>query len=307
MILKQHRIHSLKCLDTLKNDAKLVLVVEDLFRFPKELKKFGFDINDTSGTKLLPSVFNKYTKQNAEQYTTIDKTLPKEKYYQTVYWTRTEWAGRGETREVTEFTDILRERYHRNLHPPYSVEFTLIEKDNKRFIQSDIMQLCEENKDKIKNTINMLLGIFGECQIVSNDFNTPAKVVRLNWDILPPGKYPWNDVKSTIEAVASKSNNTQKHMMLRNCELINNYLPDFIAYGKAGFRGYVIFGFTKQNLYILESVIPNNATYVFESNWETISQLSKAEILNQNLHKDRIIHNSNWGRDFINLMEDINE
>lgn len=95
---------------------------------------------------------------------------------------------------------------------------------------------------------------------------------------------------------------TQKQMMLRNCNLINECNPDFIAYGRSGFRGYIVFGFCKKNLFILESIFPNNATYIFESDWEGLSKLTKSEILNHNLQKGRLIHNANWPTEFEKYM-----
>ena len=74
----------------------------------------------------------------------------------------------------------------------------------------------------------------------------------------------------------------------------------------ANFDGEIsnaVFGFTSKNLYILESALPNNATYVLQNNWETISQLSKAEILSQDLHSARIIHSENWQKNFERIME----
>ena len=91
--------------------------------------------------------------------------------------------------------------------------------------------------------------------------------------------------------------------MLRNCESIYARNPDFVAYGRSGFRGYAVFGFTSRNLYILESAVPNNATYVLQNDWESISQLSKAEILSQELHRARIIHSTNWQKNFDEIME----
>ena len=94
-------------------------------------------------------------------------------------------------------------------------------------------------------------------------------------------------------------------MMLRNCEEIYDANPDFVAYGRSGFRGYAVFGFKQKGIYVLESAFPNNATYVLGGDWETISQLSKAEILSQNLHKARIIHDANWDKNFKKMMEEM--
>ena len=45
---------------------------------------------------------------------------------------------------------------------------------------------------------------------------------------------------------------------------------------------------------ILESLMPNNATYILEKDWEEISQLTKTEVLSNKLHVDRIYHYLNW-------------
>lgn len=303
MFLKQTRINSLSHLSSFSPNAEIRISVSDLSRFSDGLSKFGFKQDDISGTTILPALFNQYAFRNAEQYTTIDKTLPKEKYTQTLYWTRHEWAGQGETREVTEFTDIVRERYHRHYHEPFSVCFSLIIKGEQRSIASDKILLTPDNNGKIINTINMVLGLFGECSIESDEESIETHTIRLDWDILPKGNYPWETIKADIEGVCKNSNKTQRAMMLRNCDAINEQHPDFRAYGRSGFRGYVVFGFTKRNLYFLESIFPNNATYVFESRWEELSKLTKAEILNQNLHKARIIHNANWLSEFETLIK----
>ena len=151
----------------------------------------------------------------------------------------------------------------------------------------------------------MILGLFGECEILSDtDPVIPErpKAIRVNWEILPKGKHPWERIKETVESISQKYNNTGKEMMLRNCEYIYKQQPDFIAFGSAGFKGYMVFGFTGRNLYILESMFPNNATYVFEGDWEYLSKLSKAEILSEKLHKARIIHTSKWADRFDELM-----
>ena len=55
---------------------------------------------------------------------------------------------------------------------------------------------------------------------------------------------------------------------------------------------------------MLESVYTNNATYVFGADWELLSKLTKAEILNAELHDARLIHNDNWKQNIDALMEE---
>jgi len=84
---------------------------------------------------------------------------------------------------------------------------------------------------------------------------------------------------------------------------VNKYGPEFLAVGRAGFWGYVIFGFPDKDIYILESIYFGNATYVFADNWETLSTKTKAEILDAKLQKDRIIHKESWDRNIHALLK----
>ena len=65
--------------------------------------------------------------------------------------------------------------------------------------------------------------------------------------------------------------------------------------GLAGFHGYIAYLFPEKELALLEHMQNGNATYVFQtSNWEMFSQLTKSEIINNALMKERIVHKSDW-------------
>ena len=210
---------------------------------------------------------------------------------------------RGEVNPVTDFSYIKKQRYHRDYFEPYSVYFTLVSDGDKKYIVSDEIPFAPDNHEKLVNTVNMVLATFGECTVDFTEQENTMKRVVVNWDILPRGEYPWSSIKETLGSLAKEHTKTQTEWMLRNCESIYARKPDFVAYGRAGFRGYAVFGFTSKNLYVLESAIPNNATYILQNDWETISQLSKAEILSQDLHKARIVHSKNWKKNFDAIME----
>lgn len=301
MLLKQSRINNLSVFSSAVEGEPIYIKVEDVGRYSEKLKKFGFDDCIENADSILPSSFNSYAKKNAELFFTIDASLPKEKYTRTQYWTRNEWAGRNQTREVTNFVDITGYRRHRDWHSPYSVNFTYVD-EVKPYIVSDSIIYNSENSEKLKNTVNMVLGLFGECTIEYDFMYSGIKKKRLDWEILPRGKYPWETVKRTIEDLTKKSNRTQAEMMLRNCKTIVDMSPGFVAYGKSGFRGYVVFGFPQKELYILESIFPNNATYIFSNDWETLSKMTKAEILSNELQETRIIHSANWDKNFMKFI-----
>lgn len=49
----------------------------------------------------------------------------------------------------------------------------------------------------------------------------------------------------------------------------------------------------------------DNATSILKDNWEEISKMTKAEILQNSFHERRIIHSNKWNQEIKKLMEDI--
>lgn len=305
-ILKK-RINSLSYLDNIPDGEPIIVGINNVERFSPQCLLLGFPTNIENGTRLLPNNINPTTRRNAEPFSVPDRSKPMETAYRTQWWIRREWAGRGETREVSEYVDIPYKRYPRIAFPPFSVELTFQNENGNNRIVSDPLIFNEDNKPLIKNTINIFLTVFGECEIYNKNLEkcTPQEVIRLNWDILPPGEYPWNKVQSDIKKLISQATETNQKIMLEKCEYIESFVPDFRAYGRSGFRGYVIFGFKSKNYYVLESIYPNNATYVFNENWQELSKLSKAEILNGGLHNTRLIHHESWKNNIKALLDKI--
>lgn len=306
MILKKKRINKLSCLCWIERGKKVIIALHDAIRFREKLIELGFSMELKDGEKILPSIINSATARNAEKFYVVDRTKPKEKYYQTLWWTRREWAGRGETREVSDFVDIPRERFPRIEYSPYSIELTLkYDEDRHLLIETEPIEFSDKNEKLLINTINIFLTNFGECEILTDNFEKliPTQIIRLNWEVLPQGEYPWERIQRDLEKISEHKSKTARKMLLDKCEYINSFHPNFRAYGKSGFSGYVIFGFKSRNMYVLESVYTNNATYVFGTDWENLSQLSKAEILNAGLQDARLIHNNNWKHDINKLLE----
>ena len=153
--------------------------------------------------------------------------------------------------------------------------------------------------------INLFLEIFGYCEVLSKDLKSYVlkNLQRLNWEILPPGKWPWNKIKDNILPIIKQTNRQKQVVIEYRLKAITKFNPEFSAIGRAGFRGYLIFGFPEKNIYALESLFTGNATYIFEKNWEYLSKLTKAGILQASLQKDRIIHRKNWEKYINNLLK----
>lgn len=105
---------------------------------------------------------------------------------------------------------------------------------------------------------------------------------------------PWEKLQRLLKPIVDRQPDGNRAVIDKRHETISAYNPEFVAVGQGGFDGYVIFGFPSKSLFILESTQVNNATYVLDRNWEDLSAMTKAELLNNNLHKKRLIHRENW-------------
>lgn len=296
MIIKQKRIRNLSKLKAIQKDSVFRVGVVEVENKIEDMVKIGFGTDLKVGETLLPDIIGPSTRKNAEGSFELLRDEPKEKHSSMIEWTYKQWAGRGETREVTDSTSRLYERYQRKQIPPTGIEFTIVENGGRKNLVSPEFTMSDAYGHEIVSAVNVMLEVFGECEIFdasSNPIVSP-KVIRLNWELLPKGKYPWEKQKERLEPYFQRARGTNRAVIEKRIEAINNYSPDFTAIGTGGFGGYVVHGFTERELYILESVQVNNATYVLNKEWEIISQLSKAEILNNDLHESRIIHNESW-------------
>lgn len=262
------------------------------------LGQIGFAHERSMGDSVLPvSDFGPVSRYNTDGRVVIHKDKPMETAYRQVEWRWQEWRGRYDTEEQSRIVDVPYKRYPRTFIPPPSVEFTIGKTAASRLaILSPRIELDASNKNSVIHIINLFLEIFGCCEVFSDSLEemVSSPLRRLNWRILPPGKYPWPKLKSQIDRLLQYMTKGNRKVIEYRLEVINSYGPAFYAIGQAGFRGYIVLGFPDRSLFFLESMYFGNATYVFAENWETLSRMTKAEILGQDLHVDRIIHRQGW-------------
>ena len=309
MIINKKRIGSINnnFPKKLLNSVIIPAIVLDEKLDKNKIKNLGFTEKLEIGETLLPSKIGPSTRFNSEGKELIDKNKPKEARSREIEWCWNQWAGRGETKRVCDNRIITYERWARVFIDPPSVEITISKKeDGKIYITTPRIQLSEVNYQKTINQINLILELFGSCYILSKDL-IPALIptIRLNWQILPPGKRPWIEQKKLLKPIFDLIKDKRlKPVVDSRLEDINEFEPNFTAMGSYGFEGYVVFGFPKKNIYILESALYGNAIYVFNEDWEKLSQKTKAEIINNQLQIERITHNGER-KDWIKKLKDL--
>lgn len=296
MVIKKRRIRSLKPFRGVLAKYKNIIIGIPLdSEIDKQLVKIGFTSKSEAGETVLPSAqFGPVSNFNAEGKDLIHRDQPMEKVYRVGEWKWKEWCGRYDTIERTKFVDIPYKRYPRTFIAPPSVELAISEGQNgAKLVVSSIIDVGDI--DKVVHVINLFLEIFGECQILDpkmGEVFSPTR--RLNWTILPQGQMPWSSLKKELEKLIEETPKGNRSYLEHRLELISRHKPDFTAVGNAGFHGYIIMGFTGKNLFVLESPFYGNATYILENNWEELSKKTKAEIINENLCKHRLIHKDGW-------------
>lgn len=252
-------------------------------------KKIGFDGIPEAGDSLLPEPLGAATHFNANGKEVVRRDLPMETRSRMIHTSWQDWHG--QTHYGTQYRDY--EAYPREQIPPPEEYLTAMEKDGHVVAGSRIIRNDEAESD-IVNLLNIFLEIFDTFEIVQPDLTAPVQVRQIKWKILPPGQYPFARARQELNEYLSRLTDNDREVATERIRSITRHNPDFVAVGVGGFNDYVVFGFTDKRRFVLESPSIGNATYVFRDDWETISQLSKREILQANLQEERLIHNSRW-------------
>jgi hypothetical protein len=297
MVIKKRRIRSLNANLSFVEPGE---VITPSFRITpdnvQKLKASGFPEPLSVGTRLLPKSLGRVSRYNAEGKHIVRRDLPKE----TVYYLRDHYyyERHGDERVLQHMlVDVPYERYPRDFVPPPGVELTVqSDPSGQLFVTAESETYTPDNEKTLLHKLNLFLELFGECEILKNDLTAflPLSVQRVNWEILPKGELPWEVIQRTLEPAVKREKERKQAAIWSRFETVQGHKPDFHAVGRAGFSGYVVFGFERLGLYVLESVHYGNATYIFNKQWQLLSQMTKAEILNESLQFARLIHLTSW-------------
>ncbi|MEK7886309.1 hypothetical protein AAB992_04250 [Burkholderia contaminans] len=265
----------------------------------KRLDELGFDIPFVPGHSLLPPACKgPACRRNAEGYDIVHRDQPMETAYRQVEWHWTQFVGRYGTEEMSKIVDVPYQRYPRTHVAPYSVELEIkVREDGKVFVVTGPFANNEAHAVVATNTANMLREALGGFEVLDKNLSdwVSAPVRRLHWQLLPPGKNPWESAQPVLEKMVERAPTGNQGVLRARLAAVGEKKPDFVAIGIGGFDGYTVFGFAKQKLCVLECPRVNNATYVLPmESWETLSTMTKAQILDARAHKARIMHTRSW-------------
>lgn len=295
------RLRSLKRhLDYVASGAPVVIGLTDLAHHADDLLRAGFRAEPLPGERLLPATIGPVSAFNAEGRWEVHRDRPMETAYREIYWEWKLWDG-------TWMADIRYQPYQRypraKIEPP-AVELEIQrDPDGALLLATDPLAFLPENEEGLLHRINLVRELFGEAAVLTDDLEHYVRVEkrRLNWELLPPGAMPWpqlqTHVKPLIDGMGERKGPVATHRLK---VLTQEFQPELVAVGRAGFAGYLAFGYGE--IYVMESLYYGNATYVFGKDWEELSKLSKAEILHGDLQQARIIHRESWEKEIRELL-----
>lgn len=296
--IRKKYVISKRCLP-FRNGIPVFVVISDISKRGSAVHNFT-DADLIESVGFLPTVMNKYSERNAERWFTVDKEKPKEDFSYSLWCTRYRWAGRGKSEPYQDWVTIHRKRWHRDYHDPYEIKF-YFDKKGDRFI-SEAIDFTDETFPAIKNAINLVLRVFGDCCITDNDESYLGEIEVKNWVFLPSGS--WSERKEKIMKLLGKRKKHERETIEHDIDILLRFEPEKLVVGQSGFRGYCCFRFEKKGICILETKEIWNATYVFDSNlWEELSKKTKTEIIECDLAKQRLYHNKDWEAKINELLE----
>jgi hypothetical protein len=259
---------------------------------PEAWTKLGFNEILEQDQALMPAGIGKVSAFNARGKEVVRKDLPKVSRSYPSFRTWLDWHGNSHSGIQYRSMDVYPREY---IAAPSESLFVLGQGNDMR-ICTRAINMQTESQETTLHLANLMLECFGVFEVMdaSTGIKIGTKLKHLQWEILPPGQYPWSKTGPIVANNTKLLDESGKELIRYRMGTIAGFQPGFLAIGKGGFNAYFVYGFEEKGIYLLESGYLNNATYVFKQNWEELSQLTKNEIINGDLPHTRIIHDRRW-------------
>jgi hypothetical protein len=239
----------------------------------------------------------RYSKANVEGKEVVRKDLPM--VTRTYSWQTPNW---GDWSKGSHTHDQTREVYQRDFIRPKEVELSiaLLEKrDDAEFIikfaiEQVLSKRAPDFEDELLYNLNILQENVGAADVFPSAATLAdyTKTVRVDWEILPPGKVD-EVIKRMLQGKRAVAQEQQRTMEKR-LQVMARHKPEAYIAGTNGFLRY--FGaMFEDNLVVFENLTYGNALYVMYEKWETLSKKSRIELLKGPRDGfDRIEHRKGW-------------
>ncbi len=194
------------------------------------------------------------------------------------YWDKCEEM---DFRQLREFIDDSLERLseHASKYRPRSKE--------------EFLKLCRMLYVQIRNARHLEFAnrVRADIERIFKYGAIPPHTIRVPWRVLPTGKSSLDDILRHYDELEHLSPKTR----YERDRLVKAYSlhPKEVALGSAEFRGYIVFTFDHTKRVLLECPMYGNAIYIIDSEWKSLSKLTKRELL-EHREATKIVHRGDW-------------
>ena len=249
-------------------------------------------------TVIPPADMGRWSRTNVEGHEEVRKDLPMTtKSYPVDVPNWGDWSKGSHT--------IWRDRkvYQRDFIPPKetAIQIEVLargpakDKYVLRFFTEEVLsQEAPDFERDLFYNLNLLQENVGYAAVFQADASREDYLSTLNvsWEILPLGQRDEN-IAVIISSARDISPEVRAKLVERYAFLEAMKPRNFIA-GTSGFRRYFGAQFS-DNLVVFENVNYGNAAYVMGENWETLSRMSRTELLAMSGRDfERVLHARNW-------------
>jgi hypothetical protein len=233
---------------------------------------------------LIPlSSMGKYSAWNRHGYTIVWKNRPK--VSKTYSW---EVPNYGDWSKGSHSIDMSREVYQRNFVAPklHPIKIELLGEEIKderyyvcKFVVDEVLSKQQTDfQDKLLFNLNLLQENTGHCGVFASDASTDEYLHTLyvDWEILPPGEREQNINRILNNPTEDETRKNQR--FIERYDFLVSLNPQNLIKGTNGFRRY--FGaLFADDLVVFENIEYGNAIYVMFKDWQSLSKLSRTELL----------------------------
>lgn len=133
--------------------------------------------------------------------------------------------------------------------------------------------------------LSLLREVCGEAHVFDADMSDEdyARIQRVDWELLPPGS-----LERVINGLKVRSPSDPGRVLVAEERLraLDRLKPDELISGTGKFSSYFGAKFG-ENLVALENLEYGNALYLFEADWERLTQLTRTELVKR---RDEAVH-----------------
>lgn len=240
-----------------------------------------------------PGTLGIWSRRNLDGWEQVRKDLPMEK--REISHFAPSWRGSG-THLVSRTIDA----YPIDYHPARMLSVSAIVLEPLRDgalarirVDQPLDRKLPDFDRALQFNLRLLTELIGSASIYDADLSDDeyASIQQVDWELLPPGRR--EEVLADM-AVRKGVDPGRVRVASERLEMLTRLAPSELIVGKGKFSSYFGARFGER-LVALENLEYGNALYVFEKDWQTLSQLSRTDLMKRrdpSVH--RIPHARGW-------------